>query len=186
MNTLRKITGIVTDILLIPILILAILLVGVRVIGLKPYTVISGSMEPAYHVGSLIYVKNVSVTELKEKDPVTFYLNGTTVATHRIIEIMPDPADPDARYFRTQGDANDTPDEPFHSSKVIGKPVFTIPYLGYLSNYLQHQPGKSIALATCAALILAAFLPGLWSNKSDKAETDGTAEEQTSDNNSEG
>ena len=32
---------------------LTVLLVGVRVIGLTPYTVLSGSMEPTYRVGSL-------------------------------------------------------------------------------------------------------------------------------------
>ena len=45
-------------------MIMAILLVGVRVIGLNVYTVLSGSMEPTYHTGSLIYVKKVDYKDL--------------------------------------------------------------------------------------------------------------------------
>ena len=45
-------------------------------------------MEPTYRVGSIIYVKDIDPQELKEKDPVTYVLNGSTVVTHRIIEVI--------------------------------------------------------------------------------------------------
>ena len=64
---------------------LAILLVGLKFTGLQIYTVISGSMEPTYHVGSLIYVKKVDPSTLKVKDPITFELSDKTIATHRIV-----------------------------------------------------------------------------------------------------
>ena len=171
MGILKRVWSVFTSIMIALVVVLAILLVGIRLVGIKPYTVISGSMEPTYHVGSMIYVKSFPAASFEVKDPVTFYLNDTTVATHRIIEILPDPNDPNARYFRTQGDANDTDDgEPIHSSKVIGRPLFSIPYLGYFSDFLQHQPGRSIALGTCTLLLIAAILPGLWPKKPDKAE----------------
>lgn len=147
------------------IVVLAILLVGVRLVGLKPYTVLSGSMEPTYHVGAMIYVKSVDPKELEVGDPVTFYLNQTTVATHRIIEVLPDDLNPDSRYFRTQGDANESADsDPTHSSKVIGKPIFTVPYLGYLANFFQQPAGRTFALIGCMFLILAFVLPDVIKN----------------------
>ena len=151
----KRIWSIVTAILTALVIILAILFVGVRLFGLKPYTVLSGSMEPAYHVGSLIYVKEVDPESLEVRDPVTFYLDGQTVATHRIIELLPN------GYIRTQGDANDTPDDPIHKSQVIGKPIFTVPYLGYLSAFLQTTVGKNVALIAIASLVLLMFIPEL-------------------------
>ena len=179
---LMRTWNIITSILVALVLVLAILLVGVRLVGIQPYTVLSGSMEPTYPVGSMIYVTSIEPEELEVGDPVTFYLGGTTVATHRIIEILPDPLNPAARYFRTQGDANSTPDsEPFHSSRLIGKPVFNVPYLGYLSTYIQQQPGRTVALGSCTVLLIAAILPGVWFKKSNEASTESSAEEQSSE-----
>ena len=170
-RVIRKIWSAVTSVLVAVVVILAILLVGIRIFGIKPYTVISGSMEPNYHVGSMIYVKSIPAEDFEVRDPITFYLSGTTVATHRIIEVLPDPNDPSARYFRTQGDANDTPDgDPVHSSKVIGKPIFNVPYLGYFSDFVQRQPGRNIALGGCTALIIMTVLPALWPKKKETAE----------------
>ena len=144
------------------VVVLAILLVGVRLVGLMPYTVLSGSMEPTYHVGSMIYVKSVDPSELKVGDPVTFYLNESTVATHRIIEILEDEKNPSVRYFKTQGDANESADsDPVRGENVIGKPIFTVPYLGYLANVFQQQSGRVLVLVICLALMLLFILPDI-------------------------
>ena len=67
---------------------LAILLVGVRVVGFSPYTVLSGSMEPTYSVGDLIYVKTVDPDSIKVGDPITFVANEKlVVATHRVVAV---------------------------------------------------------------------------------------------------
>ena len=67
---------------------LAFLLAGIRIVGFTPYAVLSGSMEPAFHVGSLIYVKSVDPEDIKVGDAITFRLSGEdTAATHRVIEI---------------------------------------------------------------------------------------------------
>ena len=165
---LKKLWTIITTIVLILVIVLAILLVGVRLVGIEPYTVLSGSMEPTYHVGSLIYVKEVDVNDLKVDEPITFYLDGSTVATHRIVEILPDTSNPDAIYFRTKGDANDSVDSNLiHSSKVIGKPIFTVPYLGYFSNFLQQPEGFKFAIIAIAGLFLFIFIPDLLFKKKD-------------------
>ena len=55
-----------------------------------------------------------------------------------------------------------------HFKNLIGVPVFSIPYLGYLSNYIQNPPGMYVAIAAGAMLLLMMFLPellGAWKKK---------------------
>lgn len=145
------------------VVLLAIALVGVRIIGLKPYVVLSGSMEPAYPVGSLIYVKSVDCKELKVGDPITYMISQDSVVTHRIIEVTEDGEDPENLRFVTKGDANAVADgASVHWKNIIGKPVFSIPYLGYVSHYIQNPPGMYVAVAVGIGLILLVFIPDIF------------------------
>ena len=147
------------------VVLLAIALAGVRLIGLRPYVVLSGSMEPNYHVGSLIYVKSVDYKQLEVGDDITFMLDEDTVVTHRIIEILVDEEDPDTIRYTTKGVANDAEDgTPVHYKNVIGKPVFSVPYLGYVSNFIQQPPGLYIAFAVVALVFFGAYLPDVLSS----------------------
>ena len=153
----------ITTALVAIVVILALLLVGARLIGLHVFSVLSGSMEPTYHVGSLIYVKNVDPYELKSGDVITFMLDEDTVATHRIVEVVPDENDSTVVRFRTKGDANDVEDGGLvHYKNVIGTPVFTIPKLGYVANYIQNPPGMYVAISVGAIMVLLVFLPDLF------------------------
>lgn len=163
MKTFKKVWNGFTSILVGLVLILAILLAGVRVVGLQPLTVLSGSMEPTYHVGSLIYVKEVDYKKLEAGDVITFMLDEDTLATHRIVEVVPDDEDPDVLRYRTKGDANDAEDGSLvHYKNVVGTPVFTIPQLGYLASYIQNPPGTYIAISAGALLLVLVFLPDLF------------------------
>ena len=142
---------------------MAVLLAGARLFGLQVYTVLSGSMEPQYHVGSIIYVKEVEPSELKVGDAISFLLSENTVATHRIIEILPDENDPNVIRFRTKGDNNDIEDtNPVHCNNVLGKVVGTIPLLGYVSDFVQNPPGTYITMGAIFILVLAVFLPDIF------------------------
>ena len=162
-KTVKRIWNWFTTVLVAVVVILALLLVGARLIGLQVFTVLSGSMEPAYHVGSLIYVKDVDPFELESGDVITFMLDEDTVATHRIVEVVPDETDSTVVRFKTKGDANDAEDGSLvHYKNVIGSPVFTIPQLGYVANYIQNPPGTYIAISAGAILLLLVFLPDLF------------------------
>ena len=190
MKAFRRIWSVITTIVVILIVFLAIALVGVRVFGLTPYTVLSGSMEPTYHVGSLIDVKEVEPSEVEVGDPITFVVNeDLLVATHRVVEIdvqtsrqqaivdengeaMLDaegnpiyeevPLDEPAYYFTTKGDANDAVDgSQVYYKNLLGVPVFTIPYLGYLSSWIQTKKGMIISINVALILLLLTFLPDL-------------------------
>lgn len=163
-KAIKRIWNWISGILVAIVVLLAIALVGVRLVGLKPYVVLSGSMEPTYHVGSLIYVKSVDYHELQVGDPITYMLSEDTVVTHRIIEVLVDEEDPDTIRYFTQGDANAVSDgSSVHYKNIIGKPVFAIPYLGYVSNYIQRPPGTYVAISAAAILILLVFLPDIFS-----------------------
>ena len=98
-KTLKKILNVISTILVAIVVVLALLLVGARFIGLNVYTVLSGSMEPTYHVGSLIYVKDVDTDELKAGDVITYMLDEDTIVTHRIVDVIPDETDPSIILF---------------------------------------------------------------------------------------
>ena len=162
-KTIKKAWDVMTTILVAAVVIIAILLVGVRLVGLQVFTVLSGSMEPTYHTGALIYVKSVDYQDLEAGDVITFMLDEDTVATHRIVEVVPDETDPTVLRYRTKGDANDAEDGSLvHYKNVIGSPVFSIPYLGYVANYIQNPPGTYIAISVGAVLLLLVFLPDLF------------------------
>lgn len=168
-KTVKKTINLISTILVVAVVALAVLLVGVRVAGLQVFAVLSGSMEPEYHVGSLIYVKKVDPMTLTERDVITFMLSEDTIATHRIVEVVPDETDASVVRFRTKGDANDAEDGSLvHCKNVIGTPVFTIPYLGYVASYIQNPPGTYIAISAGAIMLLLVFLPDLFGEEKKK------------------
>lgn len=159
---IRKVWNGITSVLVVLAIAAAVMLVGVRLFGIHPYTVLSGSMEPEYHVGSLIYVKSIDPMELKVNDPVTYQLQSGTVVTHRIVEVIPDGEEPNVVRFVTKGDANDHPDgELLHCNNVIGKPVFSIPLLGYAAHFLQGEAGRFLSIGICMVIIALILLPDL-------------------------
>lgn len=168
-HTLKKIWNIITSILVALAVLLALLLVGARVVGLQVFTVLSGSMEPTYHTGALIYVKKVDPSTIREGQVITFMLDEDTIATHRVVDIVPDEKDPSVLRFRTKGDANEAEDGTLvHYKNVVGTPVFSIPYLGYVANYIQHPPGMYVAISAGAVLLLLIFLPDVFAGEKKK------------------
>jgi len=161
---LKKIWGVSSTVLVVLMVLCAVFLMGSRILGYQVYTVLTGSMEPEYNVGDLIYVKKVDVNTIKVDDPITFVLNeNLTVATHRVVRI-----DAENQRFYTKGDANQIEDnDPVHFNNVLGVPQFAIPNLGYVSNFIQNPPGMYITIGVGILLIAAVFLPDLLKRKND-------------------
>lgn len=159
---LKTVWNILSWVLVVVIALLAILLVGVRLLGLRPFVVLSGSMEPEYRTGSLIFVKKVDPFALESGDVITFMMNEDTVATHRIVGVVPDESDSTVVRFRTKGDANEFEDSTLvHYKNVVGTPVFSVPYLGYPVRYISKPPGLYIGLIGLGVLVLLMFAPSL-------------------------
>ena len=156
MPTIKKIWSIVSTVFVFLVVLAAIFLMGSRVIGYRVFNIVSGSMEPTYSVGDLIYVKEVDPAAIVPGDVITFVLNeDLVVATHRVVRV-----DAEKQRFYTKGDANETEDgAPVHFKNVIGIPQFTVPGLGYVSDFIQHPPGSYITIAAVAVLLILTFAP---------------------------
>lgn len=119
------------------------------VLGFHPVVVLSGSMEPAYKVGSIIYYKAAPFEEIQVGDPITFQNSEDGVmVTHRVAE-----KHETEHSFETAGDANGSRDPgtvPYDN--VIGKASpFCIPYAGYFVS-----AGKQPAAIAAMVLVLLA------------------------------
>ncbi|MDD2955438.1 MAG: signal peptidase I [Oscillospiraceae bacterium] len=156
MNKAWKITGkICSGLLAIAAALAAVILVLPRAVGWKPFSVLSGSMEPVYPVGSLIYVKSVPAQEIQVGDVITFAISEKMAVTHRVTAI-----DEARQRFVTKGDANDVEDlSPVSFQNLIGRPVFSIPALGYVSGFLETARGKIVAISAFLVLAILMFLP---------------------------
>lgn len=152
----KKTLKIVSNTLVVFVLGLVFLLYGLQLFGLKPYSVLSGSMQSVYPTGSLLYVEKTDPELLEVGDVITFQMTGSAVCTHRIVELVEDENDSNRTLFRTKGDENETLDggDPVKPEDVIGKPKFCIPLLGYLVVYISLPPGKYIAITVSVAIIL--------------------------------
>ncbi len=158
---LRKALKISSYVLIGLVVLLAFVMVGVRIFGVDVYFVKSGSMEPKYPTGSLLYITDVDPDTLEVDDVITFQLTDTMTATHRIVEIVPDDDDPAIIRFRTKGDNNKIIDTSLvDKDDVVGKAVFCIPFLGYLAAFIQQPPGLYVAIAAAGLVITLVVLAG--------------------------
>ncbi len=102
------------------------------ILGYNYKTVLTGSMEPAIPVGSIVITKEQSSYEIE--DIISFQEKGSVI-THRIISI-------DRERYITKGDANNVADtEEVQQKQILGKVILTIPLLGYLVMWLMSPFG---------------------------------------------
>lgn len=143
------------DILLTLIIIFGIVFVFLYLFKIEPYVVLSGSMEPKLHTGSLSFInKNIKYEDIKEQDIVAYKTSSGALVSHRVIKIEKDG-------FITQGDANKV-DDGLSVTKLnyIGKTVFNIPYVGYVVKFIQTKIGKIISVCVIVLMIGLSFIFG--------------------------
>jgi len=125
---------IISGVIYLLIAVAALLTLAPMVIGYRPVIVLSGSMEPIYPVGSIIYYKASSFENIEEGDAITFRLGGGALATHRVIR-----KDEAKKEFVTKGDNNPTEDVNPVSYELVEGSVgkIVIPYAGFAGNYVK-------------------------------------------------
>ncbi|MEK7116711.1 MAG: signal peptidase I [Patescibacteria group bacterium] len=149
---MKKLSKIIYYVVLAFIFAVAILLIVFifPVTGIKVLTVLSGSMEPSIHTGSLVLVKPTA--NYKIGDIVTFGLNTKTQipTTHRIAEIR---VQEGQTIYKTKGDANNAEDmKEVAVRDIIGKVYISVPLAGYAVDFVRKPLG----------LILIIVLPALY------------------------
>ena len=167
-------------VILVVLLLLCIPFSIPKLMGYHTYHVVTESMEPTFPVDSIIYVEDADASDIEEGDVITFSLGTATeeVLTHRVTQI-----DTENDVFRTKGDANDVEDnEPVAFSRLIGKPVMSIPILGKMAFLFQGWTGYLI-LFVGIALVLGLWLAGDFIKRCCLDEAD---DEETDDNEMDG
>ena len=160
-----SVVGVILCIILIPILVINVTLIVKsytntdevpKIGGYAPLIVLTGSMEPEIMSGDLIIVKQIDGQDVKEKDVIAFFDpdgNGTSIVTHRVIEIYEEDG---TLYFKTQGDANDTADRlPVSEKDIVGIYLTRIGGAGNVAMFMQTTAGLIVCVVVPLVLLIA-------------------------------
>lgn len=168
-KVLKWVNHIVTGILVVVFIVFAAFVLLNKFSGGEPSifgyqlkTVLSGSMEPTIKTGSIIAVKpGGDMTRFKEGDIITFMDEERRLVTHRIIEVV---QSGDQTMYRTKGDNNNAPDQNLvMSGNVVAEYTgFTIPYLGYISEFVQSKNGILVTVILPGVLLLIYAIYTIW------------------------
>lgn len=115
--------------------------------GIGVAVVISGSMEPEYSVGDLIFVKKCDNYSVRD---VIVYQDGRIFVTHRIVSM-------DGDEIVTKGDANNTEDKPITLDQIRGRVAFAIPAVGYIVNVVKSPIGTLVLVGLAVLLMELSF-----------------------------
>lgn len=154
---MKKIANILLWIMLIIFAIFSTIIIGEKIIwkektpsifGYKNFIVLSGSMEPVFNIGDLVFVKKDN--DIKEKDIIAFRIDNGII-THRVIEIINKDGE---KLYKTKGDANNKEDiELLTLNDIEGKYCFKISHIGSIILFFKTKAGIGI-LMTILALCL--------------------------------
>ncbi len=130
--------------------------------GWRLDVVTSGSMEPELKTGSLVMTRPVSPQEVVVGDIIVFSPNGVTLGEtgviHRVIGIK----EASPLYFKTKGDANDSPD-PFMvpARNLVGRIWFKVHYAGYFIALLRTPWGFLFGLVIPGLIIITMYITSI-------------------------
>lgn len=111
------------------VILLVVIIAAPMVAGYRPMVVLTGSMEPTYPVGSMIYYKYQDYESIEVRDVITFEVGDQEgYVTHRVVA-----KDDTTQSVVTKGDANATNDvSPVSGDRIVGVVAKTcIPYAGF-------------------------------------------------------
>lgn len=153
MKILNRIITFVTTVFVIIACIVFAATAICKIGNIEPRIVLSGSMEPKIHIGSICFInKKVPYDKIKTGDIIAFKAGKNTMVTHRVISVT-------NSGFETKGDANKVSDGiSTNKTNYRGKTILSIPYAGYISMYLQSTRGKIILVSVIVALFIAGLI----------------------------
>lgn len=114
----------------------------VKIFGYSGLIILTGSMEPSYYPGDVIFIKEQN--EYDVNDVITFHQRGMIV-THRIV-------DKKGIFYQTQGDANNVADERIKINDIEGKVVGSISKIGRIILFLQTPLGIAALVVVLVSL----------------------------------
>ena len=158
------IVGTVLCIILIPILLINITLIAKSYInkdevpsigGTFPLIVLTDSMYPDIKSGDLIICNTAEAEDVKVNDVISFFDpagNGTSIVTHRVIEIVEEDGE---ILFRTRGDNNNTEDkELVPAENLVGVYKMRIAGAGHIAMFMQSTAGLIVCVVLPIILLV--------------------------------
>lgn len=155
-HKILTIAGTVLCIILIPILLINVTLIAKSYInkdevpsigGAFPLIVLTDSMYPEIESGDLIICRTAEADEIEVNDIISFFDpagNGTSIVTHRVIEIVEEDGEIS---FRTCGDNNNAEDkELVPAENLVGVYKMRIAGAGYIAMFMQSTAGLIICV----------------------------------------
>jgi len=165
-NRLLTVVGTVLCIILIPVLIINCILIVKsftsdevpNVAGTLPLIVLTDSMYPVIESGDLIICHTAEPEEIQVGDVIAFFDpagNGTSIVTHRVIEVTELSGAP---AWRTKGDNNNTEDRlTVPADKLVAVYEGTrLAGFGNVALFMQTTPGL-IVCVVCPILLLVGY-----------------------------
>ena len=163
-HKILTVIGTVMCIILIPILIINVTLIAKSFInkeevpsvgGMFPLIVLTDSMYPEIESGDLIICHTVEAEDVQVKDVISFFDpagNGTSIVTHRVIEIVEENGE---TLFRTRGDNNNTEDKLLvPSANLVGTYQTRIPGAGHIAMFMQSTTGLIVCVVLPIILLI--------------------------------
>lgn len=163
-HKILTIVGTVLCIILIPILLINITLIAKSFInedevpsigGTLPLIVLTDSMYPEIESGDLIICHTAEAKDIKVNDIISFFDpagNGTSIVTHRVIEIVEENGE---IFFRTRGDYNNTEDkELVPAENLVGVYKTRIAGAGHIAMFMQSTAGLIICVVLPIILLV--------------------------------
>ena len=163
-HKILTIVGTVLCIILIPILLINITLIAKSYInkdevpsigGTFPLIVLTDSMYPEIESGDLIICNTAEAEDIKVNDVISFFDpagNGTSIVTHRVIEIVEEDGE---ILFRTRGDYNNTEDkELVPAENLVGIYKMRIAGAGHIAMFMQSTAGLIICVVLPIILLV--------------------------------
>ena len=163
---LAKILDIIGIMIVIAFIITILPLTVPKVFGYQIYGILSNSMEPEIMTGSVVYVQGVDASDIQVGDVITYKMDAKSdvVATHRVEAINNEKST-----FTTKGDNNTSVDaQPVSFDRLLGKVVFSLPLLGYISLEIQSSSGLAMIIISFAVAIFCWIFADYLKNKKQK------------------
>jgi signal peptidase len=112
-------------------------------------------MVPEIYSGDLIICKTADAEDIEVNDVISFFDpagNGTSIVTHRVIEIVEDDGE---IFFRTRGDNNNTEDkELVPAENLVGVYKMRIAGAGHIAMFMQSTAGLIICVVLPIILLV--------------------------------
>lgn len=164
-HKILTVVGTVLCVILIPILILNCTLIFKSftnkdevpsVGGFLPLIVLTDSMYPEIQSGDLIICHTLEAEEVQVNDVIAFFDpagNGTSIVTHRVVEIVTDSGE---IQFRTKGDANNVEDSVLvPADNLVAIYKTRIPGAGNVAMFFSTTTGLLICVVVPLCILIA-------------------------------